>query len=494
MKTRQILQFGFAGAAVLCIVVGISGSVALKQVHDIDSSVQELERLQHRLNAALRAGGDLLMTSGSLDTRKAFDSTRSQLRGMLDNTTTQSLEPELAKQLLTLTDQIDGLAAIKKPAPDDDDSLIAYGKLNATAVRVLQALDDVKTMQDAQADSRMRKAIVVAGVVALLATALVFVCGSFVRRRLESRLGGQLEDALMLMRRVGGGDLRPVLTDAHPTSVVGVLASMTQGLGQLIGAVRDTVDQLSSASTQIASSNTDLSQRTEAAASRLQQTCSSITQLSGNVGETAESARAANQLAESAASVAERGGNVVSEVVATMDEIQASSRRIGDIIGTIDGIAFQTNILALNAAVEAARAGEQGRGFAVVAAEVRALAQRSAQAAREIKGLIGSSVERVEAGSRLVSAAGSTMGEIVASVQRVSSIIGKITTAAGEQSSGIDEVNSAVSELEGMTQQNAALVEQSAAAAENLKEQAQRLTASVSAFRIDAGQTALDRA
>src|SRR5262249_514182 len=217
----------------------------------------------------------------------------------------------------------------------------------------------------------------------------------------------------------------------------------------------------------------------------LQQTASSMEQLTGTVRQSADSARQANQLAASAAEVAARGGAVVSQVVSTMDEINTSSKKIADIIGVIDGIAFQTNILALHAAVEAPRAGEQGPGFAVVASEVRSLAQRSAEAAKEIKGLIGTSVDKVESGSKLVADAGKTMTEIVASVQRVTDIIGEITAATSEQSEGIGQVNAAVTQLDQMTQQNAALVEQSAAAAESLKEQAVHLAQAVGTFRTD---------
>ena len=248
--------------------------------------------------------------------------------------------------------------------------------------------------------------------------------------------------------------------------------------------VRTSSESIGLATQEIASGNTDLSHRTEQAASSLQQTSSAMTELTGTVTQTADSARTANQLASSASEVAARGGHVVAEVVSTMDQINASSKKISDIIGTIDGIAFQTNILALNAAVEAARAGEQGRGFAVVASEVRSLAQRSAEAAREIKTLIGASVERVEAGSRLVADAGTTMTEIVASVQRVSDIIGEISAAAAEQSSGIGQVNQAVAQLDQMTQQNAALVEESAAAAESLKDQSHQLADAISSFKL----------
>jgi methyl-accepting chemotaxis protein len=263
------------------------------------------------------------------------------------------------------------------------------------------------------------------------------------------------------------------------------LASMTTGLRTLVSSVRVSTDNIGTASAEIATGNLDLSARTEQTASRLQQTASSMEQLTSAVKQSADSARQANQLASSAAEVAARGGVVVAQVVTTMDDINASSRKISDIIGVIDGIAFQTNILALNAAVEAARAGEQGRGFAVVASEVRSLAQRSAEAAKEIKGLIGSSVDKVEGGSRLVADAGRTMQEIVSSVQRVSDIIGEITAAAGEQSDGIGQVNGAVSQLDQMTQQNAALVEESAAAAESLRDQSSKLSEVVSVFRLD---------
>jgi methyl-accepting chemotaxis protein len=250
-----------------------------------------------------------------------------------------------------------------------------------------------------------------------------------------------------------------------------------------IAQVRASADSIGTASHQIAVGNQDLSNRTEQTASNLQATAGSLDQLTATVNQSAESARTANQLAVSASEVAQRGGAVVAEVVSTMNEINAASKKIADIIGTIDGIAFQTNILALNAAVEAARAGEQGRGFAVVAGEVRSLAQRSAEAAREIKRLIGASVEKVESGSRLVESAGGTMTEIVTSVQRVSDMIGEISAAAAEQSQGIGQVNGAVGQLDRMTQQNAALVEQSAAAAESLKEQSRQLVAALASFR-----------
>jgi methyl-accepting chemotaxis protein len=253
-----------------------------------------------------------------------------------------------------------------------------------------------------------------------------------------------------------------------------------------VAQVHTSAESIQVAAAQVASGNQDLSGRTEQTASRLQQAASAMEELTGTVRQSAESATQANELAGQTSTAAERGGEVVTQVVRTMEDISASSHRIADIIGTIDGIAFQTNILALNAAVEAARAGELGRGFAVVAGEVRSLAQRSASAAQEIKTLIGTSVERVEAGSRLVHDAGTAMADIVGGVHRVSQIIGEISQAAGQQSTGIGQVNGSVSELDQMTQQNAALVEQAAAAADALKDQSRELARVVAGFRLEA--------
>ncbi|WP_238924941.1 methyl-accepting chemotaxis protein [Achromobacter insuavis] len=290
--------------------------------------------------------------------------------------------------------------------------------------------------------------------------------------------------------RIAGGDLT-TRVEVQSTNEIGALMAavkrMQESLARTVSTVRRGVDEINVGSREISAGNTDLSSRTEQQAASLEETAASMEELASTVKQNADNARQANQLAASASDVAERGGSAVAEVVNTMQGISASSRKISEIVSVIDGIAFQTNILALNAAVEAARAGEQGKGFAVVAGEVRSLAQRSAQAAKEIKGLIEDSVTKVGAGSQQVERAGATMQEIVASVKRVTDIMGEISAASEEQSSGIDQVNRAVSQMDEVTQQNAALVEEAAAAAGSLQEQAQRLAEAVAVFKINAG-------
>ncbi|QYG08161.1 methyl-accepting chemotaxis protein [Janthinobacterium sp. PAMC25594] len=303
-----------------------------------------------------------------------------------------------------------------------------------------------------------------------------------------------LRTAVDIARKVADGDLTAQI-DASAKDETGqllqALKDMNTSLLNIVGEVRSGTDSIATSSTQIAAGNQDLSSRTEEQAGSLEETASSMEELTSTVKQNADNARQANQLAASAAQVAVKGGEVVAQVVGTMQSINASSNKIVDIISVIDGIAFQTNILALNAAVEAARAGEQGRGFAVVASEVRNLAQRSASAAKEIKTLIGASVEQVNAGSMLVAQAGSTMNDIVDSVQRVSDIITEITAASSEQSVGIDEINRAIGQMDAVTQQNAALVEESAAAAESMQHQAHNLAQVVSVFKLNGQQASV---
>ncbi len=328
-----------------------------------------------------------------------------------------------------------------------------------------------------------RRMMTVMGLAALAVSALL-------AWRITVSITVPLNAAVGIARAVADGDLSTQSAPAgrdETAQLLRALQDMNQSLARTVGTVRAGTANIAGEAGQIAAGNQDLSGRTESQASSLEQTASSMEELTSTVKQNADNARQANQLVISASSVAQRGGAVVAQVVDTMGSIKASSRRIVDIIGVIDGIAFQTNILALNAAVEAARAGEQGRGFAVVASEVRSLAQRSATAAKEIKGLIDDSVHQVDGGSALVDEAGQTMGLIVTSVQQVADIMAEITSASAEQSLGIEQVNEAIAQMDQMTQQNATLVQQAAAAAQSMQDEAQALAQSVSTFKLPAG-------
>ncbi|PWW47931.1 methyl-accepting chemotaxis protein [Melaminivora alkalimesophila] len=352
--------------------------------------------------------------------------------------------------------------------------------LGSLGKQARERMDAARAQLDARAGTM---SLLIAGAVALALAVLVPLTLLTVRSIARS-----LQQASQLAERIAAGDLSQAVP-AGPRDEIGnlidAMARMQNSLRTLVGQVQQAAGSIGSASAEIASGNQDLSQRTEQAAANLQETASSMEMLTGTVQQSAEASRNASRLATSAAEVAERGGAVVAQVVQTMGEISDSSRRIGDITGVIDSIAFQTNILALNAAVEAARAGEQGRGFAVVAGEVRNLAQRSASAAREIKQLIGASVDRVAGGARLVGEAGETMTEIVGSVRQVAAIVAEITEGAAQQSDNLQQINQSVVHLDQMTQQNAALVEESAAASSALNEQTRQLVQAVASFRLD---------
>lgn len=469
--------------------------------YDLDALVR-LQRIENLLlEVRFRAAGvllDQLPVPGSLNhLRESRTALTREWKSIAENEQQSFADAKSAEQWKALKESwaiVDTtLAKIEQGYVAKDKAVITtvleedWAVMHKRAVKSLQALIPlVITSSEAsyqQTVTQGQRMLLIGVSVGLACIVLIGVMAWLTSKALLKPLAGVERSMLAIAE----GDLSQELPDPRRDELgrmISALAAMQQRLSQLVGAVRDSAESIQVASTEVASGNQDLSNRTEQAASNLQQTASSMEQLTGTVKQSADSARQANQLASSAADVAVRGGEVVNEVVTTMDAINASSKKIADIISVIDGIAFQTNILALNAAVEAARAGEQGRGFAVVASEVRSLAQRSADAAKEIKQLIGNSVTKVESGSRLVADAGATMTEIVNSVQRVSDVIGDISAAATEQSQGIGEVNNAVTQLDQMTTQNAALVEQSAAAAASLREQAQRLAEMVQAFKL----------
>ena len=375
------------------------------------------------------------------------------------------------------------------------------GKYVSKELRAVQTpyFNAINAMEDFQ-ESLMKKdgdeiaaggalAVRLSAFLSLTAAIMAVLIGWFITRSITV----PVNRAVTLAQTVAAGDLSGQV-DVRSKDEIGLLLQalndMTRSLNNIVGQVRAGSDEITTATVEVASGNLDLSSRTEQQASALEETASSLEELTSTVKQNSDNARQANQLAVSAVDVARQGGAVVTEVVTTMGHIHASAGKIADIIGVIDGIAFQTNILALNAAVEAARAGEQGRGFAVVASEVRNLAQRSASAAREIKTLINDSVEQVNAGNQLVAKAGTTMTEVVASIQRVTDIMSEITAASREQEVGIEQINQAVNEMDAVTQQNAALVEEAAAATAALEGQASHLTQVVSVFKLEQGRAA----
>ena len=515
LKIGTRLGIGFAVVLLFLSVIAGLGVWRLQKVGDTADDMARRALVKERVTAEwLRATGSnsvrtfALVKSADPEDQKYFQkaitetsvgitANSKKLLGLLETPEEKRLyEDSLAKR--TLYVDVRNLALkLKSEGQMAQAAELADTKL----VPALDAYEETIRAQLAHQVSQIDhtagsiEALYRAGQVNLIGLAVVAVAlGCVLAWWLTVGITGQLHLAVKLAQTVAGGDLTSridVKTSDETGQLMQALKDMNDSLVRIVGEVRNGTDTIASASGQIAAGNLDLSGRTEQQAGSLEETAASMEQLTATVKQNADNARQANQLAVAASGVALRGGSVVAEVVGTMGAINASSRKIVDIIGVIDGIAFQTNILALNAAVEAARAGEQGRGFAVVAAEVRNLAQRSAAAAKEIKTLIGDSVDKVEEGSKQVAEAGKTMDEIVDSVKRVTDIMAEISAASQEQTSGIEQINQAIMQMDQVTQQNAALVEEAAAAAASLQEQASNLSQGVSVFKLDRRQAAM---
>jgi methyl-accepting chemotaxis protein len=510
-RIRTRLIAGFAVALAGLLLVAAVGALALgslrDRVADVGQQIFERAETLAALEQALKDREIAVRDVASQDDAsvvigdiKRFKAARDHMRKLRDNFAARIEGDTEALEVLA---KLDALGAEQQKVieatlthamsgnPTEASKTAREGlvPLQAKSTELTQGLRKLLSERaDATVADAERVAQASQWTMAVLAAALL-AAGGGLAVAIARSVVAPMRQAVAAAEQIAAGNLaEPLRAEGRDEAadMLRALQSMQGALRDVVGNVRQGIAQVSTASDEIAQGNLDLSQRTEQQSGHLQQTASSMSQMTQVLTQSAESARAASQLASSASAVAVRGGESVQRVVGTMAEIEQSSRRIADITGTIDSIAFQTNILALNAAVEAARAGEQGRGFAVVAAEVRSLAHRSAEAAREIKRLIGASVEKVEAGNVLAAEAGTTMSEIVAQVKRVTDLIAEVGASTSEQTQGITQVNGAIDQLDRMTQQNAALVEQSAAASQSLAEQAQRLNAAVGVFRLQA--------
>ncbi|MCA1859089.1 methyl-accepting chemotaxis protein [Janthinobacterium sp. HSC-3S05] len=508
------VRLGLGFAVILLFSMLITG-ISVWRLHDVASATrvmmeQPLAKERYisdwygRIDSAVRRtiaiarSSDTSLSGYFAEESKVSSSSSAELQkkieALIDKPEEKAMFAGLLEQRKVYISSRDQVYKLKGEAQADAANEVFEKTFVPAAAKYQKMVQDLLEHQRASIDTTAREIDGVANtsrnlmlVLAALALGFGVVCAWV----LTMGIVRPLRTAVDIARKVADGDLTAQI-DASAKDETGqlllALKDMNTSLLNIVGEVRSGTDSIATSSTQIAAGNQDLSSRTEEQAGSLEETASSMEELTSTVKQNADNARQANQLAASAAQVAVKGGEVVAQVVGTMESINASSNKIVDIISVIDGIAFQTNILALNAAVEAARAGEQGRGFAVVASEVRNLAQRSASAAKEIKTLIGASVEQVNAGSMLVAQAGSTMTDIVDSVQRVSDIITEITAASSEQSVGIDEINRAIGQMDAVTQQNAALVEESAAAAESMQHQAHNLAQVVSVFKLNGQQ------
>jgi len=505
------LALGFGAVVVTGVGIAIYAAYAL---HVEDKHIEELacDRMlkvsefgevrdnmqsigRHTLNVVLQTDPAFVATEQKKIAELRARNT--ELLGILDQQITLPRGRELFKQITDnrgpYNASLDRAIALAIGGDKEGAAKVMISEAEPLQEAAFKAVNDSRLMQQEIADKLAKDSRETssfgAWLMGALAVLMALIGGGVawgLARSLRKALGAEPSELSDAAARVADGDLsQPLRTEPGDTvSVLANVVRMQASLSRVVAHVRENSESVATASAQISQGNADLSQRTEEQASALEETAATMEQLGATVRTNADSARQANQMAQGASTVAVQGGEVVGKVVSTMRGISDSSRKIGDIIGVIDGIAFQTNILALNAAVEAARAGEQGRGFAVVAGEVRTLAQRSAEAAREIKTLIGHSVEQVEQGTVLVDEAGKTMDEIVIAIRKVSDIVGEISAASVEQSTGVQQVGDAVSQMDQATQQNAALVEQSAAAAESLKNQAHQLVEAVAVFRL----------
>jgi methyl-accepting chemotaxis protein len=508
---RLALGFGLS-SLLLAVLVGGSFGVLNSAKQGVDVIVNENNqkteltwRMRAELEETARSVRNLIITRDSgvqakqkeaqAAARQRFDTLYASLATLLNDDEEKKLYADidqLRSVVLPLLDQAIDQAARGMKETAGETLIEKAQQPQKQWIEAMQSLIELQTKRTTASvmtmNGRLSTATVglLAGMIAALCISLGLGLG--IGRKLVRQLGAEPSYARSVARRIAAGDLAEtiVLRPGDQESLLAAMQEMQYGLRTLVAGIKESADSVALSSTEIAQGNLDLSQRTEQQSSNLQETSAAMDRLTETVQQNTGSAREASALATTAEQVATSGGEAVHDMVRRMEEIQASSRKITEIIGVIDGIAFQTNILALNAAVEAARAGEQGRGFAVVASEVRSLAQRSAQAAREIKTLISASVERVDDGSRMVVQAGVTMSDIVARVRQVSAIVAEINSASVAQESGIGQIAAAVQGLDQMTQQNAALVEQSSAAAESLKDQAARLTATVSQFQLAA--------
>ncbi len=507
LKLGARLGLGFGLVLLLAALISLVGWLRLagtltgiQQTHAATERADSAQRWEsltllnvNRTLAIAKSGGNPDVKAHFSPLIKATSGDISEMQKKLEAVLESDLERSQFKEIgerrkayIASRDNIFGLLELDDPGAKD----ALNSQLLPAAERYLEAIHTFQAHQRELAEATNQQIIAAAEQARLILMVLGVAClftGAICAWRITHSVTRPLADAAEATRMIAAGDLTHAVMPNGRDEVADLVANLHEmqvSLRRIVQDIHVSTDSIATASKEVAAGSMDLSGRTEQAASSLEQTASSMEQISGTIRHTADSARMATQLAQSAVHAATQGGQVVSQVMSTMDAITESSKRIADIIAVIDGIAFQTNILALNAAVEAARAGEQGRGFAVVAGEVRALAHRVAEAAKEVRTLISASVDQVSSGSTLVQDAGTSMNAIVESVQRVNDIIDEISTAASEQSDGIAQVNVAVTQMDQMTQQNAALVEQSAAAAESLKDQSSRLTEVISVFRI----------